>query len=118
MKSDFMVKTAKIIAEIRPRTCIDRLDLRVIEEILQDALKEYSEELHGCYDDGYDDGYAACTSSLEEDGDSYYNEGYSLGHDEGYENGHYEGYGKGHSEGYSEGYNFAKDEVEHERLQH
>ena len=65
MKSDFMVKTAKIIAEIRNRTCIDD-DVEVIKEILQDELKEYYDALHECYDDGYDDGYAAGKSSLEE----------------------------------------------------
>ena len=32
MKSDFMVKTAKIIAEIRNRTCIDD-DTEVIKEM-------------------------------------------------------------------------------------
>ena len=58
MKSDFMVKTAKIIAEIRTRTCIDD-DVEVIKEILQDELKEYYDALHECYDDGYDDGLDA-----------------------------------------------------------
>ena len=51
MKSDFMVKTAKIIAEIRTRTYIDKIDEEFIKEILQDALNEY-------YDEGYDDGYS------------------------------------------------------------
>ena len=58
MKSDFMVETAKIIAEIRARTCIDD-DVEVIKEILQDELKEYYDALHECYDDGYDDGLDA-----------------------------------------------------------
>ena len=38
MKSDFMVKTAKIIAEVRNRTCIDE-DAEVLKEILQEELK-------------------------------------------------------------------------------
>ena len=61
MKPDFMEKTARIIAEVRNRTCIDKIDtevLEVLEEILQDALNEYYDELHGYYDAGYDDGYA------------------------------------------------------------
>ena len=50
MKSDFMVKTAKIIAELRNRTCIDE-DAEVLKEILQEELKEYYDALHECYDD-------------------------------------------------------------------
>ena len=48
MKSDFMERTAKIIAEIRARTCIDD-DVEVIKEILQDELKDYYEECHDEY---------------------------------------------------------------------
>ena len=51
MKSDFMVKTAKIIAEVRNRTCIDE-DVEVIKEILQEELKKYYDALHECYDKG------------------------------------------------------------------
>ena len=36
MKSNLMVKTAKIIAEVRTRTCIDKIDIEVIENILKD----------------------------------------------------------------------------------
>lgn len=57
MKSDFMVKTAKIIAELRNRTCIDD-DAEVIKEILQEELKEYYDALHECYDDGYSLGHS------------------------------------------------------------
>ena len=70
MRSDFMVKTAKIIAEIRDRTCIDDDDVKVIKEILQDAFKVYYDELHECSDDAY-------------------NEGYSDGYSEGYYDGTY-----------------------------
>ncbi len=66
MKSDFMVKTAKIIAEVRNRTCIDE-DAEVLKEILQEELKEYYDALHECYDEGYALGYS---------------EGYSEGHSE------------------------------------
>ena len=61
MKSDFMVKTAKIMTEIRAITFIDKIDARFIEAILQDALNEY-------YDDGYDEGHS---------------DGYGEGYDEG-----------------------------------
>ena len=46
MKPDFMDMTAKIMAEICARTCIDKSDTKFIEEILQDALNEYCDELH------------------------------------------------------------------------
>ena len=91
MNPVFMVKTEKIIAEIRPRTCIDKLDIEVIKEILQDELKEYCDSLReyyaGGYDDGYDAGYDACydtyKSSLERDVEGAYDDGYALGYSEG-----------------------------------
>ena len=55
MKPDFMGRTARIIAELRNRTCIDD-DVEVIKEILQDELKEYYD---AGYSLGYDEGYAA-----------------------------------------------------------
>ena len=87
MKSDFMVKTAKIIAEIRNRTCIGD-DAEVIKEILQDELKEYYDALHECYDDGY-----------------------SLGHSEGYSKGHSDGYALAYEDGRSAGYSEGHSEV-------
>ena len=63
MKHDFMDRAAKIIAEIRTKTYIDKIDAEAIKEILQDELIEYHNEVftygHGIgYDDGYDEGYA------------------------------------------------------------
>ena len=87
MKSDFMVKTAKIIAEVRTRTCIDKIDEEVIDEILQAELKECYDELNDCYDEGYDDGYS-----------------------DGHPDGHSDGYAEGYAEGHSEVKNFDKDE--------
>ena len=60
MKSDFMVKTAKIIAEIRTRTCIDGIDAEALFEILQDELIKYRNEVftYG-HSIGYDNGYIA-----------------------------------------------------------
>ena len=68
--TDFMDRTAKIIAEIRDRTCIDKIDIEVIREIIQDEFKVYYDELHECSDDAY-------------------NEGYSDGYSEGYYDGTY-----------------------------
>ena len=74
MKPNFSNKTAKIIAEIRTKTCIDEIDAEVIKDILQDTLNEYyrmldesyAEEHYNAiittrnraYDDGHSDGYA------------------------------------------------------------
>ena len=62
MKFDFI---AKIMAEIRTKTCIDKIDVEVLEvldEILQENLVEYYNEAYTYghtigYDKGYDDGY-------------------------------------------------------------
>ena len=40
MKPDFMDMTAKIMAEISARTCIDKRDTKFIKKILQDAIEE------------------------------------------------------------------------------
>ena len=96
MKSDFMVKTAKIIAEVRNRTCIDE-DAEVLKEILQEELKEYYDALHECYDDGYSAGHS--------DG---YSKGHSKGHSDGYALAYEDGRSAGYSEGYSEGHSEVK----------
>ena len=62
MKPNFMDRTAKIMAEIRTITFIDKIDAEVIAGILQDELIEYHNEVftYGYdkgYDKGYDDGY-------------------------------------------------------------
>ena len=80
MKSDFMVKTAKIIAEIRNQTCIDNVEAEVIKEILQDELSEYYDALHECYDDGYDKGYELGYYEGRSEG---YSEGYDFGQSDG-----------------------------------
>ena len=88
MKPDFMDSTANIIAEIRVKTCIDDVDVEVLEDILKDELIKYHNEVftygHGIgYDDGYDDGYTAGKPSLEGDVDNAYDEGYALGYSDG-----------------------------------
>lgn len=89
MKSDFMVKTTKIMAEIRARTCLDDDDVEVIKDILKAALHECYDALNEYYDDGYDEGYAegyaAChQSSLEGAVERAYYEGYALGYSAGH----------------------------------
>ena len=92
MKPNFIDITAKIIAEIRTKTYIDKIDAEAIKEILQDSLNEYYDELQKYYDagydaaydeghsdgydGGYDDGYTAGKSILEGDVDSAYVDGY------------------------------------------
>ena len=114
MKSDFMVKTAKIIAEIRARTCIDD-DVEVIKEILQDEFHEcyalgrseeaaeraYYEEAAYC--SGFEDGLAEAESDNESDNEAYTKEAVESAYNEGYALGYYEGRSDGYSEGYSDG---------------
>ena len=57
MTPKFMGKIAKIVEEVRVRTCIDEIDIEVLEDILQDELNEYCRELDGYYDAGHSDGY-------------------------------------------------------------
>ena len=66
MPTNFMGQTAKIIAEMRARTCMDYVDTEVLEVILQNAL----DTVHNrAYDDGYDIGYGI---------------GYDVGHKHGH----------------------------------
>ena len=84
MKSDFREITAKVIAEVRTRTCIDNSDEEILEEILRGALNKYCRELDGYYDAGYAAGWVNGKSRLEGDVDSAYDEGYALGYSEGH----------------------------------
>ena len=82
MKQDFMDRAAKIMAEIRTRTCIDKIDEEVIFEILQAEFKNY---YNAGYNAGYDAGYdELCWES--------YADGKSNAYDEGYDEGYYQGY--------------------------
>ena len=69
MKPDFMGMITKIIAEVRNRAYIDKIDTEALEEILQEELKEYCTK---AYDEGHSDGYA---------------DGYDVGYDDGYSDG-------------------------------
>ena len=87
MKTVFTDRTANIIAEIRTRTCIDKIDTEVLEEILQEELVEYYNEA------------LTYARSLEKAVDSAFDEGYALGYSEGYSEGHSEGYSDGYDDG-------------------
>ena len=61
MPPNYMGGAARIIAEIRNRTCIDDNDAEVIKGILKAAIHEYYEDGHSDgYDDGYEHGYVDC----------------------------------------------------------
>ena len=86
MKFDFMEITAKVIAEVRTRTCIDDVDAEVLEELLKDELIKYRNEVftYG-HNIGYDDGHAAGhKAGLDDAADNAYDEGYALGYSEGH----------------------------------
>ena len=70
MTPDFMDRTAKIIAEIRTRTCIDDVDAEVIKAILQDSLNEYCTLLKGYYDEEYSNAISSARSKAYDDGHS------------------------------------------------
>lgn len=84
---NFMARTAKIIAEIRTRTCIDDVDAEVIKEILQDSLNEYHMMLDEYYKEEY---YIAISSARSEAYDDGHSDGYADGYDVGYDDGHSE----------------------------
>ena len=103
MKHDFMDRIANIIAEVHTRTCMDKIDTEILENILQEELYEYYNEV------------LTYGHNLEEAVDSAYEEGYSLGHDDGYGDGYKDGkssaegdvdsaYDEGYALGYSEGH--------------
>ena len=87
MKPEFMDRIAKIIAEVHTRTCMDKIDTEVREDILQEELYEYYNEV------------LTYGHNLEEAVDSAYEVGYSLGYDDG----QFDGYSAGYSDGYYEG---------------
>ena len=91
MKPYFMDITAKIIAEIRSRACVDKIDTEVLEEILQYELNEYYYELDEYY-----------TNDVYNEVSRAHRTGYDEGKSEGYSEGYFAGYSDGHSKGHSE----------------
>ena len=58
--TDFLESTAKIMAAIRTRACIDDVDAEAIEKILKDEIfSARSIAYDAGHSDGYDDGYDA-----------------------------------------------------------
>ena len=82
MKSDSMVKTAKIIAEVRNRTGIDEVDAEALEKLLKDELHEYCRMLDEYYMEGYHNAIYRARS---------------IAYDSGYDDGHSAGHSKSHS---------------------
>ena len=81
---NFMGKTEKIIAEILARTCVDKIDAEVIEEIVQASLNEYCMMLNGYYEEEY---YNALNTVRNSAYDSGYDAGYDVGYNVCYETG-------------------------------
>ena len=81
---NFERKTAKIIAEIRNRTCIDDVDAEAINEILQESLNEYLMMLDGYYEEEY---YIAVSRAKNSAYDKGHSDGYADGYDDGYDDG-------------------------------
>ena len=81
----FMGRVAKIVEQVRTKTCIDNVDTEAIEKILQDELNEYCRMLDGYYAEEY---YNAITSAQHRAYDEGHSDGYSLGYDDGYLDGH------------------------------
>ena len=105
MKPNFMDRTAKIIAEIRTRTCIDKIDIEVIEDILKDELIKYHNEVFTyARNIGYGDGLNKAVATEEATYSKGYYEGYNKGYDDGHESGLEEAVDRTYNEGYDDGY--------------
>ena len=78
--TDFMVKTAKIIEEMRNRSRINVVDTEVIEAMLKDAFNEYCDALNEYYEEEYYNAISSARSKAYDDGHS---DGYEDGYDAG-----------------------------------
>ena len=72
---------ANILAEVRNRVYIDKIDIEVLEEILKGELKEYYDALNEYYEEEY---YNAIASARNKSYDDGYDDGYDVGFDNGY----------------------------------
>ena len=73
----FRDRAAKIMVDVRNRTCIDDDDAEVLADILQAELEEFYLML----DEYYDEEYCVAVSSAR-------NKAYDAGYDDGYSDGH------------------------------
>ena len=77
---DFMGRVAKIVEEVRNRTCVDKLDVEVLAEILQDSLNEYCTMLNEYYEEEFYIAVSSARSKAYDDGHSDdYADGYDIG---------------------------------------
>ena len=118
MKTDFIDRIEKIIADVRTRTGIDTEVLEVIlqDEILQVELNEYYYEIFNegyeygldeaaaAEDDAYSRGFEDGRAEAESDNEAYTSGAVEDAYEEGYSAGYSEGHSKGYDEGYDEGY--------------
>ena len=88
MPHNFNDKIAKLIKEIQTQICIDDADVKILEEILQDALNEYYTLLNEYYEEEY---YIAISSARSKAYDDGHSDGYADGYDVGYDVGYSEG---------------------------
>ena len=87
MESDFLVKTANIVAQVRIRTGIDEADVKALEELLKADIKEYYADVNTYgHSIGYDEGYKDSQDYGYSEG---YKKGYALGYNDGYTDGRY-----------------------------
>ena len=78
MTPNFMDSIAKIIADIRTKTCIDDAEVEILEGLLKDGLNEYYEELNEYYEEEY---YIAISSARSKAYDDGHSDGYVDGYD-------------------------------------
>ena len=111
MKSDFMDRIEKVISDVLTRTCIDKLDAKVIEDILQEELIKYHNEVFTyARNIGYGDGLNETVATKE----ATYSKGYYEGYNEGYDDGYIAGYEAGYKSGYKRGVNDTIGEVQNQ----
>ena len=78
---NFTGSIAKIVSEVRLRTCMDEIDADVLVEILQDSLNEYCTLLDKYYEEEY---YIAISRARNSAYDEGFDDGYNVGYDNGY----------------------------------
>lgn len=85
MKPNFMDSIAKIVKDIRTKTCIDDADVEILEGLLKDELNEYCNLIGEYYEEEF---YIAISSARNRAYDDGHSDGYADGYDVGYDDGH------------------------------
>ena len=86
----FKGSIARIIADIRKRTCTDDADVEIIEEILRVEIKDYYDLIDLYYEEEYCVAVASASNSA-------YDNGYADGFADGYDEGCYESHSENNS---------------------